>query len=410
VPAFSGIAFLLRIGGAVLSGHFMAYPMYFQIAQTLTHGGGYYVAPGRMCAYFPPVYPTILAGCLLTGHFHAAVVAVSSALAAGLVFLTWRIGARLFGREVGLGAAAYCAVYPYYIWHDAVVQEDVTLAFLVALGVWCLVNAEVSARWALSSGIVLGLCVLTKANLLLFALAAPIWMGMEKRSFRRAGVALLGFLLTIGPWLIRTERLTGAPLIYSQAGRALWESNNAVTFRSFPQQSIDTVPGRATAEFSDQDRRELREVMAADPQGVGTSRWYWARGMRFIEEHPVLTLARGFRKIAIGFSPVFSPRKNFGPEAVYFVSYAPLLVGGVAGLWLSRRRWRRLGYLYCLFAMFAAGTAVFWAHTSHRVYLDPYLMMFSVFAIRRIMKSRARLYGADATSELVAGRTGCRDK
>jgi len=53
-------------------------------------------------------------------------------------------------------------------------------------------------------------------------------------------------------------------------------------------------------------------------------------------------------------------------------------------MWLTRGRWREFGYIYLLFASFAMGTAVFWAHTSHRVYLDPYLMIFAAYAMRYI--------------------------
>jgi len=382
VPGLCVLAFASRILGSLLSGHFLAYPQYYNIARTLVGGGGYCLAPGRYCAYYPPVYPTILAGCLLTGHFRQAVVIVSSVFAAGLVYLTWRIGARLFGCVTGMLAAAYCAIYPYYIWHDTVVQENVTLAFVAAVSLWCLLHATLSRRWAAAAGVALGFCVLTKANMLLFALIAPAWVWVGTKNVERAVIVYLAMLLTLAPWVIRTERLVGAPIIYSPAGLALFTANNAATFRYFPGRSIDNVHAPALAALSDEEKRDF--AAQKDPNGILRSNWLWQRGMLYIKQHPWLSLIGGVRKIGIGFSPIFSPDKGLGQGAVYFASYFPILAGGLAGMWLTRGRWREFGYIYLLFASFAMGTAVFWAHTSHRVYLDPYLMIFAAYAMRYI--------------------------
>lgn len=403
------LAFILRIAGSFLSGHFMAYRWYYEMARTLVDGGGYCVAPGWMCAYFPPVYPTILAGCILTGHFHASVVLVSSALGTGLVYLTWLIGRKLFGPAVGMMAAAYCAVYPYYIWHDTVVQENVTLAFMVALAVWCLLRADDSRWWALAAGTVLGLCVLTKANMLMFALAAPAWVLLARKEIDRSAFAFLGLALTLVPWLIRSEVVVGAPVTFSNGGFALWTANHRLTFDYFPEQSIDKARLPEIADLSEEDRRELialsapdrfsvpdlyegilpRERLAAvsakDPNGLREAKWFWDRGMRFIQSHPWLTLLRGVRKVGIAFSPIFSPRKDWGQQVVYFCSYFPLLIGSILGVWWSRRRWRDLGYLYLLLVTFAAGSAVFWAHTSHRMYLEPYLMILAAYPVAKFL-------------------------
>src|SRR5919202_4810282 len=69
-------AFALRVTAAVAGpDHFWSYTAYFQMATVLAKGGGYCLTPdGGQCAYFPPVYPTILAACILTGHAKAAII------------------------------------------------------------------------------------------------------------------------------------------------------------------------------------------------------------------------------------------------------------------------------------------------------------------------------------------------
>ena len=175
----------------------------------------------------------------------------------------------------------------------------------------------------------------------------------------------------------------GAPVLYSNSGFSLFKGNNDYTFRYFPEKSIDEVSNSAFGELSESEDREGRRLAAADPNGIQVSNWLWKRGMSYIEAHPWLTVWHGIRKIEIGFSPIFSPRKGLVEQTVYFVSYFPILVGGIAGAWLSCRRWREVGYFYVLMLTFSLGTAIFWAHTSHRMYLDPYLMIFSAYAVRR---------------------------
>ncbi len=387
------LAFVLRLGTIVVSpGHFWAYTVYYEMAKVVAAGGGYCLVPGALCAYFPPVYPTILAACILTGHPMAAIMVTGSLTGAATVWLTFLTGRHLFGPGTGLLAAAYAAIYPYFVWHDAVVQETATLTLIVAVAVFLLLRASGSAsRWLwLSAGAALGLAVLTKANLALFipfALAWTAWFG-----WRRVLWAGLGVALILGPWEVRTWRITGSPILYSNGGQALWLSNHALTFDYFPRLSIDEA---STAEFGAMTAAEKSEVAALnDRQGIRQSQWFWNRGIEFIRANPGLTLKRAIYKVWIAFSPVFSPAKPWAFQILYFLSYFPLLVLSVAGIWfahssdLSTRR--ELGYIYVLAVSFALGCAVLWGHTSHRMYIEPYLMILAAHGIRDLYFLRRR--------------------
>lgn len=372
------LAFALRLGTILLSpGHFWAYTVYYDMAKVLASGGGYCLAPGVSCAYFPPVYPTILAACILTGHPMGAFMVVGSLIGAGTVWMTFLIGRQLFNPAAGLLAAAYAAIYPYFVWHDAVIQETATLTLVVACAIWCLLRARVAqSRWLwLGAGAVAGLTVLTKANLGLFIPFALGWIWPS--GGRKALCVSLGVVLIVGPWVARTWRITGSPILYSNGGEALWLSNHARTFDYFPQQSIDEASDAEFAGMPAADTNELRAMN--DPHGIRRGQWFWNRGMEFIRANPGLTLKRAIYKVWIAFSPAFSPAKPGAFQIVYFVSYFPLLVFSVAGLWVTRTRWRELGVIYLLIVTFAAGCAVLWGHTSHRMYIEPYLMIFAAY-------------------------------
>jgi hypothetical protein len=230
----------------------------------------------------------------------------------------------------------------------------------------------------------LALSVLTKANLLLFVPFALVWMaffapGDLALRTRRVLWVGLGVALLLGPWVVRTWRITGTPILYSNSGFSLWTSNHRLTFDYFPEQSIDEAH---TPEWNDVKPEEQREFLAlAGPQGIQQASWYWDKGMAFIRSNPGLTLRRGLYKIWIAFSPRFSPAKAWGEQTVYFVSYFPLFVLSLIGAWVARLQWRETGYIYMLTLTFALGSAVFWAHTSHRMYVEPYLMILAAYGV-----------------------------
>ena len=388
VPGLCALAFVLRAAGAFLApAHLWVYTDYFDMAKNVVHGVGYCLGDDRtLCAYFPPVYPTILAAGILTGHPWTAIALISSLLGAGTVWLTYLIGQRLFGTAVGLLASAYAAVYPYYVWHDPVLQETGTLAFVVAGAMYLLLRgagprpaaASQAAMLPLAAGAALGLCVLTKANLALFLLLALAWTAVAF-GVRRALWMALGAVLIVGPWVVRTWRITGEPILYSNAGFSLWTANHRLTFDYFPDRRIDDAQVPEWTDLTPAEQREFDAI--SDPHWIKQTHWLWRKGMAFILAHKWMTLRRAVFKVWIGFSPRFSPAKGWLFQTVYFVSYAPMLALACWGAWRSRQRWRDLAYIYAAFLGFALGTAVFWAHTSHRMYLEPYLMILAASTV-----------------------------
>ena len=53
-------------------------------------------------------------------------------------------------------------------------------------------------------------------------------------------------------------------------------------------------------------------------------------------------------------------------------------------LWHRRRQWREDAPIYAHLATFAAISAVLWAQTSHRSYLDVYLIVFAAGMLDRV--------------------------
>jgi hypothetical protein len=180
--------------------------------------------------------------------------------------------------------------------------------------------------------------------------------------------------LTVSPWLARSYWLTGSPTLSTESGFSLWEANNSYTFSHYPIESIDLSAKVAFAALSPQKRAEME---ALGPKEAAIDQWYLRQGLDYMREHPWETLVNGVRKLGAAFCLLPSPRRGFWPDLVYFLSYTPLMVLGILGMWMGRRNWREHLIFYALFATFAGVTAVFYGHTNSRTYLDLYWIVFA---------------------------------
>lgn len=79
----------------------------------------------------------------------------------------------------------------------------------------------------------------------------------------------------------------------------------------------------------------------------------------------------------VAFRPLPSPLHGRAENYAYALVWVPLLLLGLAGMWRTRRDWQRLNLIHAQFVLFAGITAVLWAQTAHRVFLDLYLMVFA---------------------------------
>jgi hypothetical protein len=302
-------------------------------------------------------------------------------MGAGTALCAFFIGRHLFNTPTGILACGITAFYPYYAMHDTALQETGMVTCLTALAVYLLFRASRLDRkrnWVLA-GLALGLIALTRASAASEAGVALLWTavwgarGDVRSRLLKTSCVLLGFLAMTAPWLIRTYRLTGAAVLSSQGGRALWIGNDPQTFSAYPSGSIDVSTINAFRALSAADRAELDQVAGNETR---SSKWFAKRALTFIRTHPWLTVQRAFYKLEAGFSWRLNPGREPIAQAAYALAYVPIAVLGIAGMIRARRR-REVILIGMLYLSFMAVTAVFWAHTSHRSYLDVYWIVFA---------------------------------
>jgi hypothetical protein len=382
------LAFAVRVAVRWLTGESNfwenGYAFFFAMAQNIADGNGFAFEGGPATAFRVPLYPMFLAAVTFGHQAFLPVLLAQSLIGAGTVLCGALIARELFGNSAAIIAAILAAIYPYYVVHDTALQETGLYTFLMALAVLLLLRVRRSGSLVTvtGAGLALAAAVLTRANLALFALLAPLWLALAGGSHavcsrRRLLVTVVCAgvgMLTVAPWLIRAYQLTGSVTLSTQSGFFLWIGNNPYTFSRYPQESIDRSQAIALAALSPQDNRELE---ARQHNEALVDEWFWKKGLKYIHDHPWQTLGNSFRKIVDAFGWLPSPRRSFWPSLGYALSYGPVMILGLWGMWASRRHWLEHSIFYAQFVAFAAVTAVFFGHTSYRSYLDVYWIVFA---------------------------------
>lgn len=384
---FALLAFALRIGARVfyigIDGFWRwGYGFFFDLAQSIARGQGFSLG-GAPTAFRVPLYPIVLAALTMGRRAFWPVAIAQSAMGAAVAICAALLARRMFcgaaGNTAATLSAAIVAIYPYYAIHDTAMQETCLFTLLTIASVLALGDAECRgrAKTGALAGLMLGLDVLTRATIAPFAALAPLWLLWRGRGRAAAGCGLL-LAASVAPWILRNCAELGTPTLSTETGIEFWAGNCGFLFRHYPQESSDISKSEAMEALPPGDQKELAAI---GDNEVARDRWFFRKGVEYVRQHPGQTIVDGFRKNLAVFSWLPSPRRARTDNLVHAISFGPVMLFGLWGMWRRRTRWREDSILYLLFATFMLVTATFWAHTSHRVYLDVYWMVFGAGAV-----------------------------
>jgi len=275
-------------------------------AQSVAVGEGYsrHVAYGRPTAFRPPGYPYFLAGVYRVAgverapqprRVHAARIA-QAFVGTAVVALIGAVAVMLWGWGTGLAATALGAIYvPLITVGGAVMSEPLFAVAMLAALLAALVHRRSPHRYrfAILSGVLAGLAVLTRANgiVLLVPLAFAVWDGRPRRAWPSVGPALAllaAAVLTVTPWTIRNAtQLHAFVPVSTQLGSSLAGTYNDAA-RTDPDdpgawRSVKHVPEYAA----------LWRQVRTTPEAVLDKRLR-AASWRYIGDHPTYVAEVGF--------------------------------------------------------------------------------------------------------------------
>lgn len=389
LAAIVAVAFLLRLTAGLSKGPDFVdhgYSFYAEIARTFWDGDGLCYAPGIECAQRMPLYPVLVSPFLASGTAYPWLIVLKAAIGASHALLVYALATSLFSTRVALVAAAAAGANPYAVMHGPSFQDTVVFNVLMTAAVLLLIrSAATRSRIAcLAAGLALALAMLTVVRMMLFVPVAVVWVWYAwrdegwRRQLMGAGLVTVPIVLLMGAWVARNQRVVGAPVLTTEAGLSLWMANNGATMRVLPNRSIDLVEARAWSRLSPLDRQRLS---ALSDSPVALDRFYARLAVEYVARRPAAMAAASAQKVLVSFVGWLSPARDWPIQIGYLALFAPLNALALIGLWRARHAGPGHVLILLLFASFAATTAIFWAHTSHRSFLHVFKIVYATSVV-----------------------------
>jgi len=353
---------------------------YDWIAWSLASGGPYMAADG-LRSHRAPGYTFLLAAVYaMFGHSWAAARVAQALLGAATCLVIGRLGSRLFPGSIGWAAALVYAVDPYAIYFCGYLLSEPLCVLLTTASLLALVRAGSQRGWEAAWSCLCALATLTRPNMGLMLPLGLLWLLRRPGSgFRRCGLALAVFCLTLLPWTVRNYSVYGRFVpVTTRGGYNLWLWNNTELyadpwFRHHTVFSIDPLEherGHGSSEV---------EVDAAYTRMAFTSiRQHW-------DDMPRLMLSKFLALWKV--FPDLDSRLHRLVASARMIAVIVLFVAGVWICWKAGDRGRLILLIPVLAVIWTA--LLFWGDGRVRAPAEPAILLVAVYAGSELV-NRAR--------------------
>jgi len=340
-------------------------------------------------AYFmSPLYPYILAIFDMLGMDHVVWMRVTqifiSSFGAVLLFF---LGRDLFNRKVGIIAAVLAVFNPLWMYYDSALLIESSFAFIILLYVFVMLKAEKndSVFLLVISGLLFGICVVYRANIMLFFF---VWFGYvffrkkQAHSFRSALIHGIATLMVILPFTIHNYQAERIFIpITSSAGYNLYVGNNASA------QGFYTMP-EAVDLYADPNGKSFAERASGQVMNSKEVSSFWmAKSMEWIRNYPADFLLLLGRKCVLFFSPKETDQMglSFSFVAAEFGTllnfplpgFAAVFPFAVLGLIIAVRKKSSSRFPLMFLLVFFLSTILFFVNGRLRFPVTPLLILYA---------------------------------
>lgn len=408
-------------------------------AQNLLQTGVYGFQPGEPDGVLPPLYSLFLAALYaVAGRGALQLVLAQALLDAASIALLHRIARRLWPGEprVALIGALLHALYPYLLFQSLTMIDTSLYISGTYLLLWLLLqvnDASVEERRHLvlllaACGATLCLLLLLRPNIVVLLPFAGLWLalrhGWRGSATRLLPVILLGGVLLL-PWIARSAGIYGQPVFIAlHGGRNFWQGNNPCTL-PYLRAGYDTqwqrenfAEGREVPSLVQRDALAMQvslNWLRENPARIPELLWakfvtHWSVDIQPSRNPPVSAAGEAVDEdceagiIAITTIGDDDPARVYDESAaahlfrlVHRYWFGGLLLLALAGLVITRRRWRELSLLWLTLLSMTLVYVIYHPGTRYRAPTDPLLFLFSASALLAIRGAWLDRHRADSS-------------
>jgi 4-amino-4-deoxy-L-arabinose transferase-like glycosyltransferase len=401
LPLIIGLALLARVAAALYLGNTVSglsgaqdEISYSMLGHRFSEGFGLtfprdwypWIKAGAQQSYYSATISLFLAAIYTVFGYHPlAARLIMAGLSTGVVIMIFVLARRFFGAAVGLVAAAIASGYAYLVFYGVTLVTETPFILLLLLAIeaaFRIVDNPTPQRWLVFSIAVAG-TILLRMAVLFFVVALALWvfwrlLATKPQSLRMLAIPAAVIGLAIAPFTIHNYQLWGRFLLLeSQFGHVFWNGNHPDQPESFHDVLVLPIPEDILA--SDNDAVITNRLLSLGIENVMRDPGHFAR----------LTLGR-LREFF-----TFWPTSDSAPlaNALRVASFGVMLPFALAGLWLTRARWRELLPLLAFIVIHTAIYSASWTMIRYRIPLDAALIPFAACAlaamVRKARESRA---------------------
>jgi Flp pilus assembly protein TadD len=302
---------------------------------------------------------------------------------------------RLVSPRAGLIAGGLAALYgPSIFYAGELLAECWSLSFL------SLSLAAMTGRrwgWRLLAGVLMGLAVLGRPNLVLLYPALAAWWILTERvaGLRRVLPLLAGMFLAISPITVKNMAAGDPVMITAHGGVNLYIGNN-------PDADGWFGTPRGSGLSGSQEELIASAKLVAE-KSVGTTLRpsevsdHWRdEAVSFMTRFPVTATGLMLRKVFYflnGYEKPMVANYHYAKQHSVVLSWltvglSPVMILGGLGMVLGWRDRRRLAVLYLLVLTYAAGVVLFFVSMRYRLPVVAGLLPFAGLAVDRLLRQR----------------------
>ena len=358
----------------------------------------------------PPIYHHFIALLFWVFGLHLIVIGWANIVFhLGSVTMLYLIGRDLYGRAIALWAAAIYAFFPPFVMFVQYGLPINMAVFLYLPALWFLVRFERGGRARLSAwaGFFVGISALTYESMIISVPAFIIGLFIickkgKMKIFTPLALFLVVLSLTVGVWTARNYILTRHFFLISiNYGNYSWRAHNTLIHLGhdyriweiveeanfYPQWDVEYAEGRRGTNLKTWQR-------AVGPDPVENARQDLRNAIRFVMDHPLLTLRRCGPKLSVLWSPtpfaahflmmgyygLLDPTTIRGIVLLCVVSFTMLVLTGVVGMTFSPFSGSKITFIL-LIVVWSIFYSLMHPMTRYRPPFIPILALYAAYAI-----------------------------